>query len=170
LTVWEGIVNQPGEISRRRVLIGTAWATPAIVLAVGVPRAAASGEPVVVTGVLVFTFAQISNGTNGTIDFSFAYGLNWTTNYPAGELAETHWQVTVVTPGGTTVTSEVGTEFLGNSQYTDPPIGAVITGLPEGTYTPTIRIWATVTDPESGITYYAENETQTTPTSIDVSV
>lgn len=39
----EGMVaREPGSISRRRVLIGTAWATPTIVLAVAVPQAAAS--------------------------------------------------------------------------------------------------------------------------------
>lgn len=77
----ELVEREPGAISRRRVIIGTAWATPAIVLAVAVPKAAASetepelqGEPVY--GDVLDVSAPETRVTDGVTVVSFIAQLN----------------------------------------------------------------------------------------------
>lgn len=124
-----GDEQSPG-MSRRRILIGTAWATLAILIGVGVPQAAAS-TVVVVDDVLIFNNVTISNGVNGVVDANFGYQLVWESGYPEGQVANSYYQVQVTGPNGD-YTSDIGTAPI-TSGGSVGPLQVTLTDVEPGT-------------------------------------
>ncbi|MDE0573662.1 hypothetical protein ON058_09575 [Demequina sp. B12] len=150
--------DEPMRMSRRSVLGAALWAAPAIVVATGVPARAASGDNVYVDDVLIFNNVTLYPENNGAIGGNFSYRVDWTDGFPEGELAQCTWNVTATKNDDPDVSlSAGGTEYLPNAG-TSANHEFELTDVPPGDYTFVVTVTATVTDPETGTTYYTTTE------------
>lgn len=148
--------NGIGTISRRRVLTGVAWATPAIVLAVATPPAAASetgetgvvtvtGDHVILTGFSggVGWHNSGNNGWGGQGSYYYQFYIAGDV-WPNDQVVATAWVVEIVrTSDDVVVASQGGTAALaGSGGGNSTNFQAVLTGLPSGTYRARLRVSA----------------------------
>ena len=155
-------------LSRRRVLVGTAWAAPAILVAVSAPARAASGD--VVTGsLLIFNNVSIFPENGGNIGGNFSYRISWVDGVPADATLDTHWTVTAVRDSDQTTYTMASTDpgqtdpvTLVNAGSSDT-YAIELSGVQPGTYTVTVRVTADpYVDTSTGTTYLVPDLTSVT--------
>lgn len=150
--------EQPMRVSRRTVMGAALWAAPAIVVATSVPARAASGDMVYVDDVLIFNNVSLYPENNGAIGGNFSYRVAWTNNFPEGELAQCTWNVTATNNDDPSINASAGgTEYLPNAG-TSANHEFELENVPPGDYTFVVTVTATVTDPDTGVTYYTTTE------------
>ena len=152
------MVAQPGEISRRRVLAGVAWTTPAIVLAVSVPRAAASeGDTVEGVDVLTIYNFTVSDGTFGHVAGNATFATEWTAGYPEN-LGPITFHYSVHVTGDLDFTSDEFTIQATGNPANPGTVAIQLDDVPAGTYSAELTVWAQAYDPTTDTTYVAASK------------
>lgn len=152
------MASQPGEISRRRVLAGVAWTTPAIVLSVSVPRAAAStvaGSVIVVSSVEQGASWGSQQSLGAEISAYLGYNQEWA---DAGVTAVT---ATLTLTATKTDEPNAGKQYVATTSGALTIGGASLTAIADpvdpGSYDLSYTIVAEPATGTDGNTYQAES-------------
>lgn len=156
-------------VSRRRIIQGAAWATPAIIVAAAAPAAAASstttpdktGDHVIITG---FSGGKGwgnsgQNGWGGALSYYYQYYIAGDV-WPTAQVVPTTWTVELLRVDGTvaaTATGSVGLTGTGSGSSTSANVE--FTNLAHGKYTPRLTV-RSQSFAEAGVVYKPNDATQ----------
>ncbi|MFV0633682.1 hypothetical protein [Demequina sp.] len=142
------------EISRRRVLVGTAWATPAIIVAVGVPQAAASttidGDAIIVSS----SAAGVGWGSSpNSVGLEISAYYAWLSEWQAAGITEIPATLTLTVSDGVNTYSKPVSIVVHQS---GDAYEVIIEDIPPGDYE---LSYSVIADPivVDGVTYQAND-------------